>query len=180
MSAEIETVPGSEDIEEQGRYPPTHYYQEFGWWSDAINAAGLKEEGTSNEPNNSSGVKEDTELVSQLTGSKSNVCTWDDIPDSRRLPSPIAVRILREESPPSNKVDGLYRVEDLDGKEFELKIWETHGIQIEWKIDTWYLLTEARGKAWEKNGQEYRLLSSTKDLQAVYEGAEPPSESNLP
>jgi len=74
---------------------------------------------------------------------------------------------VKEKKPTrSNRVEGRYLVADLNGKEFELKVWQKHGLNIEWDVDTWYVLREARGTVWESDGEVHRLLDSTRDLTA--------------
>jgi len=41
-----------------------------------------------------------------------------------RLPSPIAVQVKEKKPTRSNRVEGRYLVADLNGKEFELKVWQ--------------------------------------------------------
>jgi len=79
-------------------------------------------------------------------------------PRNSRLPSPIAVQVKEKKPTRSNRVEGRYLVADLNGKEFELKVWQKHGLNIEWDVDTWYVLREARGTVWESDGEVHRLL----------------------
>jgi len=75
---------------------------------------------------------------------------------------------VKEKKPTrSNRVEGRYLVADLNGKEFELKVWQKHGLNIEWDVDTWYVLREARGTVWESDGEVHRLLDSTRILRRV-------------
>jgi hypothetical protein len=77
----------------------------------------------------------------------------------------------------SDRVDGRNLVSDLNGKKFELKVWQKHGLEIEWEVDTWYILREARGTVWESYDEVHRLLDSTRDLTAIECGSKPPVEA---
>jgi len=111
-------------------------------------------------------TREESNSSPVLNGDRDSILTWEDIPGNSRLPSPIAVQVKEKKPTRSNRVEGRYLVADLNGKEFELKVWQKHGLNIEWDVDTWYVLREARGTVWESDGEVHRLLDSTRDLTA--------------
>jgi len=102
-----------------------------------------------------------------------------DIPDNGRLPGPIAIRVNKSLRTLSDRVAGRYRVEDLNGKEFDLKDWSKHSIDINWETGCWYVVLEARGTVWESDGETKRMLDSTKDLQCVFSGAGRPTADDI-
>lgn len=145
------------------------YANFFGSWTEATSLIDAREEPTNEttESDPSPDTREESNSSPVLNGDKDSILTWEDIPGNSRLPSPIAVQVKEKKRTRSNRVEGRYLVADLNGKEFELKVWQKHGLDIEWDVDTWYVLREARGTVWESDGEVHRLLDSTRDLTAI-------------
>jgi len=76
-------------------------------------------------------TREESNSSPVLNGDRDSILTWEDIPGNSRLPSPIAVQVKEKKPTRSNRVEGRYLVADLNGKEFELKVWQKHGLNIE-------------------------------------------------
>jgi len=144
------------------------YANFFGSWTEATSLIDAREESTNEttESDPSPDTREESNSSPVLNGDRDSILTWEDIPGNSRLPSPIAVQVKEKKPTRSNRVEGRYLVADLNGKEFELKVWQKHGLNIEWDVDTWYVLREARGTVWESDGEVHRLLDSTRDLTA--------------
>jgi hypothetical protein len=155
------------------------YSNFFGSWTEATSLIDASEKSTNEttESDLSPDTREESNSSPVLNGDRDSILTWEDIPGNSRLPSSIAVQVKEKKRTRSDRVDGRYLVADLNGKEFELKVWQKHGLEIEWEVDTWYILREARGTVWESDGEVHRLLDSTRDLTAIECGSEPPVEA---
>jgi hypothetical protein len=151
------------------------YANFFASWTKATSLIDSTEEPanekTTSDP--SSGTGDGSNSSSILNGDKDSILSWEDIPGNSRLPSSIALQVKEKKRTRSNRVDGRYLVADLNGKEFELKLWQKHGLNVEFEVDTWYVLSEARGTVWESDGGVHRLLDSTRDLTVVECGSQP-------
>ena len=165
---ELGHVPTTTEMNRLGRVSASMYSNFFGSWSEATSlidagAGETKRKGMSFTSESEDG----TNTSPALDGHEDGVLTWEDIPDNSRLPSPIAVQIKRKMHVRSDRVDGSYLVADLNGKQFEFKVWQKHGIDVDWEIETWYVLSDVRGKSWESDGNVRRILNSTRDLSIV-------------
>ena len=174
---ELGRVPKMTEMNHHGRVSASMYANFFGSWTKATSLIDARERQTSkttaSDPSPASRDKSTSTPV--LNDDKDSFLTWKDIPGNSRLPSSIAVQVKEKKRTQSDRVEGRYLVADLNSKEFELKVWQKHGLNIEWNIDTWYVLREARGTVWESDGEVYRLLDSTRDLTAIECGSRPPT-----
>lgn len=165
---ELGQLPKTTEMNHHGRVSAGMYANFFGSWTEATSLIDAREESTNEttESDPSPDTREESNSSPVLNGDRDSILTWEDIPGNSRLPSPIAVQVKEKKPTRSNRVEGRYLVADLNGKEFELKVWQKHGLNIEWDVDTWYVLREARGTVWESDGEVHRLLDSTRDLTA--------------
>jgi superfamily II DNA or RNA helicase len=164
--------PKTSDMNAHGAVSAGMYSSFFGSWTEAISRI-------SDEPSPENQIDQGSSEASPLNGDSSHVLTWEDIPDNGRLPGPIAIRVNKSLRTLSDRVAGRYRVEDLNGKEFDLKDWSKHSIDINWETGCWYVVLEARGTVWESDGETKRMLDSTKDLQCVFSGAGRPTADDI-
>jgi len=176
---ELGHMPKTTEMNHHGRVSAGMYSNFIGSWTEATSLIDASEESTNEttESDLSPDTREESNSSPVLNGDRDSVLTWEDIPGNSRLPSSIAVQVKEKKRTRSDRVDGRYLVADLNGKEFELKVWQKHGLEIEWEVDTWYILREARGTVWESDGEVHRLLDSTRDLTAIECGSEPPVEA---
>ena len=176
---ELGHMPKTTEMNHHGRVSAGMYSNFFGSWTEATSLIDASEESTNEttESDLSPDTREESNSSPVLNGDRDSILTWEDIPGNSRLPSSIAVQVKEKKRTRSDRVDGRYLVADLNGKEFELKVWQKHGLEIEWEVDTWYILREARGTVWESDGEVHRLLDSTRDLAAIECGLEPPVEA---
>jgi hypothetical protein len=104
--------------------------------------------------------------------------TVTEIHQDRRIPQPVAVRILEITDESGNKKQASLVVEDFEGARCQLNVWRKHNVDATWEPDRWYVLEELRGKHWiDNNGNSHRQLSSTRDLQVTYAGDDRPRGS---
>jgi len=173
-------MPKTTDMNHHGRVSAGMYANFFGSWTEATSLIDSGEEPTSETTTSdpSPGTGNESSASPSLNGDIDSILTWEDIPGNSRLPSSIVVQVKEKKRTRSDRVDGRYLVADLNGKEFELKVWQKHGLKIGWEVDTWYILREARGTVWESDGEVHRLLDSTRDLTAIECGSEPPVEAD--
>lgn len=180
---EIGRMPKTTDVNRYGRVSASMYGSFFGSWSEAISLIeDQKQEtiGSDDSSHSSPESKQEPDSQSVLSSDDDDVLTWEDIPGTGRLPAPIAVQIKKERRSHSDSVDSRYTVADLDGKEFDLKIWQKHEIDIDLEIDSWYILDSTSGTVWESDGEVKRLLDSTRDLSAIECGPHRPTVADLP
>lgn len=163
---ELGRMPKMTDMDHRGAVSSSMYANFFGSWTEV--KALIKDEQQATETNrganstDGSRDEDDSSNVSTIDDSESLV--WEDIPRNSRLPGPIAVQIKQEKKYRTDRVEGRYLVSDINGKEFELKVWRKHEIDVNWNVDEWYLLENTRGTVWESDGEINRLLDSTRDL----------------
>lgn len=104
-----------------------------------------------------------TALSSTAISSNMNLRPLSTIHSSQRS-SEIVVYIEAVQTDPGSKRDAELIVGDVDGATVSFDLWTTHSIEEEFNQGEWYWLHEPRCKAWQKNGETRRRLSSTKDL----------------
>ncbi|MEA5386752.1 metallophosphoesterase [Haloarculaceae archaeon H-GB11] len=85
----------------------------------------------------------------------------DDIVDGERLDR-IQVRIKEAHKPSNTSLSWRLTVEDQLENEFEVKIWDTHDIDIWWREGWWYVLEQGRGTRWDSGAI---VLHSTTDFE---------------
>lgn len=166
---EIGSTPRTTDMNHVGRVSAGMYSDFFGSWGAATAHLDDPQTSSNSESNDDSGPTKTTAPRLDDSTLKSTL-TWDDISGSRRLSGPFVVKVEKPLARRSTKVDCRYRITDLDGREFELKIWRTHEISADWEIGSWYVLHEASGSVWETDGTVHKLLNSSRDFRAIKAG----------
>jgi hypothetical protein len=153
--------PSTAEMNEHGSVSAGMYSDYFGTYTAAIEEA-FGNETRYSASSDTQNPSPDYELI-------------EDINQEARLDDKIAVKICEKADKPGDKKDARLRVKDIEGTSTWLSIWSKHNIDVSWNQDDWYVVTEVRGKYWENNFSETRELSSTKDLQVVRVGTEPPT-----
>lgn len=85
----------------------------------------------------------------------------DDIAHGERLER-IQVRVKEAQSHPTTSLAWQLTVEDQLENEFEVKIWQTHDVDIWWREGWWYVLEQGRGTRWDSGAV---VLHSTADFE---------------
>lgn len=98
------------------------------------------------------------------TGTSHTARTLSDVPENTRWEDSVPVQILDIQSGHSENVDKTLNVEDADGNEAKMKMWEKHGIEVDWEINEVYHIAEFRITRWDKDGTERTSISSTSDF----------------
>jgi len=92
--------------------------------------------------------------------------TRDEVPHDRRLSGSITVTVKEVRTNPKPQRDAELTVQDEDGAELSVVIWETHEIEQNWKEGATYELTGVRGKRYSTESGSYVELNSTKAFRA--------------
>lgn len=92
--------------------------------------------------------------------------TRDEVPHDRRLSGSITVTVEEVRTNPKPQRDAELTVQDEDGAELSVVIWETHEIEQNWKEGATYELTGVRGKRYSTESGSYVELNSTKAFSA--------------
>jgi hypothetical protein len=153
--------PSTAEMNEHGNVSAGMYSDYFGTYTAAA------EEAFGNETRNSTS--------SDTQNSSPEYELIQDINEDARLDDKIAVKVCEKVDKLGDKKDARLRVKDIDGTSTWLSIWSKHNIDVSWNQGCWYVLTAVRGKYWKNNFSDTKELSSTKDLQVVEVGTEPPT-----
>lgn len=152
--------PSTTDMNEHGDVSATMYTDHFGSFSAAVEEAF---------------DAEDFEDTTASSDEPEAYAVLKTLPEEGRLDQPIAVKAMWVESNPGKKKDASVRMEDLAGGKAWLNVWSVHDIGVDWTEGDWYVLEEARTRAWENSdGETERALSSTRDLTVIHVGDERP------
>ncbi|MGB9966319.1 homing endonuclease associated repeat-containing protein [Halobacterium hubeiense] len=160
----VEGAPKTIDMDHHGNVSASMYGNFFESWSDAISHIEESHSSASGNDSQNHGKSRSGSRSGGSTNIEGETLRWEDIPRSGRLPSQIAIQVKKRLRSQSDRVHDRYLVQDVDGTEFEIKIWDKHEIMVDWEPGAWYVLSEARGTVWESDGETKRLLDSTKDL----------------
>lgn len=130
---ELGRLPKTTDMNHHGRVSASMYSNFFGSWTKATSLIDAKDGHETSETPSSNASPESIHKsnVSSFFDNDDDVLTWEDIPDNSRLPSSIAVQVKQKKKTLSTSVDGRYLVADLNGKEFQLKVWQKHSIDVD-------------------------------------------------
>lgn len=92
--------------------------------------------------------------------------TRDEVPHDRRLSGSITVTVDEVRTNPKPRRDAELSVQDEDGAELTVVIWETHEIDQSWEEGASYELTGARGKRYSTPSGTTVEVQSTKAFRA--------------
>lgn len=202
--------PTTSDMDEHGVHSSGVHSTHFDSWSTALELADVgddrdeadteaeesTQEGRSTESDenvsavntteDASGETSAQELVDEIQrpdnakeGQTPSFATIGEITEDGRIAGQLAVKVTNFSKKTGAKKQASLLVEDIDGNQCRLNVWQKHDVTVSWKSGHWYLLEQARGKHWtDKRGKANRQLSSTKDLQVTYVGVERPEETD--
>jgi hypothetical protein len=182
LLAEIQRVadivghpPTTTEMNEHSVHSSGTYSSAFPSWEAALQEANLPADNT--ETATDDGDSKDT--AQSTPEHLDEVMTLASVTDNSRLDGAIVVKLTREASRTGQKKDASFQVEDLEGATAWFNVWSTHDIDVAWEVGQWYVLENARGKAWTSDGQQKRALSSTKDLDVTELGTAKPTADTV-